>query len=287
LPYYFNLSESLSGGLEKIESFTIYQGREGVVSKDSTDFYYAIGDINIDGENVEFVEMPDSIVINDLQIMNEYLISEPYSVTNNSTLTYGVQYGVTDSASAVAALSDSSQISFKVELVDVQTNEILGVFDEVIFSSENVFQYDNIGYEVDLSGIGNRTLRLRLVSKTTAECEFSLSKRYSDSESLNKKGTKQLTLTGNFAITEYALEQNYPNPFNPSTTIKYQIPKSGNVTLKVYDILGSEVATLVDAFQNEGRYEANFNASSLSSGVYLYRISINNFSEVKKMVVLK
>jgi hypothetical protein len=287
LPYYFNLSENLSGGLEKIESFEIYQGREGVISKDTTDFYYAIGDITIDGENVEFVEMPDSIVINDLQLMNEYLVSEPFSVTSTSILTYGVQYGVTDSVSAVTALSDSTEISFRVELVDVQTNEVLGVFDEVTFNSENVFQYDNIGYEVDLSGIGNRTLKLSLVAGTTSECGYSLSKRYSDSESLNKKGTKQLTLTGNFVITEYALNQNYPNPFNPTTTIKYQIPKSGNVTLKIYDVLGSEVATLVNSFQNEGRYEANFNASSLASGVYIYRLSVNDFVSVKKMLVLK
>jgi len=59
------------------------------------------------------------------------------------------------------------------------------------------------------------------------------------------------------------------------------------VTLKVYDILGAEVATLVDAFQNEGRYEVNFDAGSLASGVYIYRLSVNDFVNVKKMVMLK
>jgi len=86
---------------------------------------------------------------------------------------------------------------------------------------------------------------------------------------------------------EYALSQNYPNPFNPSTIIEYQIPQSGNVTLKVYDVLGNEVALLVDEMKQQGNYQASFDASSLSSGVYIYRLIANNFVETKKMVLLK
>jgi len=83
------------------------------------------------------------------------------------------------------------------------------------------------------------------------------------------------------------LSQNYPNPFNPSTTIKYQIPRNGYVTLKVYDILGKEVAALVNQQQQSGRYEVNFNAQNLASGVYLYRIRVNDYVAVKKMLLLK
>jgi ligand-binding sensor domain-containing protein len=93
--------------------------------------------------------------------------------------------------------------------------------------------------------------------------------------------------TNVFNDFEYHLLQNYPNPFNSSTIIKYQIPASGNVTLKVYDILGSKVATIVDNFQNEGRYEVNFNASKLASGVYLYRLKINDYVDTKKMLMIK
>lgn len=85
----------------------------------------------------------------------------------------------------------------------------------------------------------------------------------------------------------YELSQNYPNPFNPTTTIKFQLPSSGVVTLKIYDILGREVTTLVDEFKTEGTYEANFNALSLASGVYLYRINVNDYVDVKKMMLLK
>jgi hypothetical protein len=85
----------------------------------------------------------------------------------------------------------------------------------------------------------------------------------------------------------YELSQNYPNPFNPNTTIKFEIPKDGLVTLKIYDILGAEVATLVNEEKSVGRYEVNFNASSLASGVYLYRIQVNDFVNTKKMILMK
>ncbi|RKZ00273.1 MAG: hypothetical protein DRQ13_00760 [Ignavibacteriae bacterium] len=85
----------------------------------------------------------------------------------------------------------------------------------------------------------------------------------------------------------YSLKQNYPNPFNPSTTISYQIPEISFVTIKVYDVLGNEVATLVNKENPIGSYEVEFNASSLSSGIYFYRLQAGNFVETKKMVLLR
>ena len=86
---------------------------------------------------------------------------------------------------------------------------------------------------------------------------------------------------------QFILFQNYPNPFNPSTVINYEIPKSSLVTLKVYDVLGREVATLVNEEKPAGRYNATFDASKYSSGVYFYRITAGDFSQIKKMVLLK
>jgi hypothetical protein len=85
----------------------------------------------------------------------------------------------------------------------------------------------------------------------------------------------------------YNLSQNYPNPFNPTTKISYAIPKSGLVTLKVYNVLGKEVAVLVNDVKAAGIYTIDFNASNLSSGIYFYRLDVNGFSEVKKMTLLK
>ncbi len=88
---------------------------------------------------------------------------------------------------------------------------------------------------------------------------------------------------------EFVLEQNYPNPFNPSTILKYSLPESGYVTLKVYDILGSEVATLVNEYQKPGNYSTEFRAQSseLSSGVYFYRLNYNGQTLTRKMILMK
>lgn len=85
----------------------------------------------------------------------------------------------------------------------------------------------------------------------------------------------------------YFLHQNYPNPFNPSTKIRYSIPSSGFVTLKVYDALGKEIAVLVNENKQAGTYEADFNASELTSGVYFYQLSSEEAVQVKKMMVVK
>ena len=83
------------------------------------------------------------------------------------------------------------------------------------------------------------------------------------------------------------LAQNYPNPFNPSTTISWQSPVSGKQTLKVFDLLGNEVAILVNEFRDAGSYEVEFNANNLASGIYLYRIEADGFVQTKKMVLMK
>ncbi len=85
----------------------------------------------------------------------------------------------------------------------------------------------------------------------------------------------------------YELSQNYPNPFNPSTKIRFDLPQSGLVTLKVYDILGKEVATLVNEDKSAGYYEVNFNASNFASGVYFYRITAGKFTAIKKLLLIK
>lgn len=85
----------------------------------------------------------------------------------------------------------------------------------------------------------------------------------------------------------YALEQNYPNPFNPSTKIGYRIPEAGDVTLKVYDILGKEISTLVDEFQTAGKYSVEFHGSNLPGGIYICRLTSGNYTKSIKMMLIK
>jgi hypothetical protein len=85
----------------------------------------------------------------------------------------------------------------------------------------------------------------------------------------------------------YSLKHNFPNPFNPSTNIVYDIPSDGLVVLKVYDILGKEVKTLVNKYQKAGEYQVSFDASNLASGIYLYRLTSGSFSQTRKMILEK
>ncbi len=100
-------------------------------------------------------------------------------------------------------------------------------------------------------------------------------------------GVKDIKFESRNIPNEYVLMQNYPNPFNPSTTIQFALPKAGMVSLKVYNILGEEVVELINEQINAGFQKINFDASHLSSGLYLYRISADNFVDVKKMLLLK
>jgi hypothetical protein len=86
---------------------------------------------------------------------------------------------------------------------------------------------------------------------------------------------------------KFSLEQNYPNPFNPSTIISWQSPVNSLQTLKIYDVLGNEVATLVNEYRTAGKYEAEFNASNLASGIYYYKIVTGDFVQTRKMILLK
>jgi hypothetical protein len=89
------------------------------------------------------------------------------------------------------------------------------------------------------------------------------------------------------SVYDYALYQNYPNPYNPYTKIKYEIPQESNVSIKIYDVIGNEITTLVNENKQPGSYEIEFNAASLPTGVYFYRIKAGNFVQTKKMLLMK
>ena len=107
---------------------------------------------------------------------------------------------------------------------------------------------------------------------------------------IDKDGTFEYSKIVETVITlpkNFELNQNYPNPFNPSTKIKFSLPKDELVNLKIFNILGQEVATLVHEQLKAGSYSYDFNASKLSSGVYFYRIEAGSFNSVKKMLLIK
>jgi len=261
--------------------------REGVVSEAEAQVYFNIGDIEVDGEKVGFVGIPDTVNITSQQIANQYLVSLPFSLTDNSEFFYSVKYGLTDSLAALSMLSGGKSISFKVELLDAQTNEVLGVFDEVTYDQGNLIPYEKIDYQVLTNGIGERLVKMRLIINSNFTPSYSVAEKYEEPSGLAKKSYKQIGYQGSLAVKEYALEQNYPNPFNPSTTISWQSPFGSHQTLKVYDVLGREVATLVNEWRDAGRYSITFDGSKLASGVYIYQLKVNDFVATKKLLMIK
>jgi len=108
---------------------------------------------------------------------------------------------------------------------------------------------------------------------------------YSSSVSVNFSEFNKISL--GYVLNEYGLKQNYPNPFNPTTTISYSIKTAGLVTLKVYDVMGTEVASLINANKEAGKYSVEFNAADLPSGIYFYTLTSGNFTATKKLILLK
>jgi len=133
-----------------------------------------------------------------------------------------------------------------------------------------------------------------------AEAEASFKFDINRNAPINRKDTIDFMITSSdgimmtksfiFSYTgpkEFKLEQNFPNPFNPTTKIQYQLPQDARVTLKVYDILGSEVATLVNEEQEAGYKEVQFNGNNIASGMYVYRLQAGDFISTKKMLMVK
>jgi len=289
LPYIINTKQIYPRFVPE-EILATTKSREGVVSQGDAQIYYSIGEIEVDGEKIDFVEMSDTTSINTLQDANRFLISEPFSVDDNSEFYYTIKFGISDSSAVEQALSDNEFIHFRVELIDANTNEVLGVFDEVTYDQYNVSQYDNVSYQVNTSGIGNRLVRLRLVITTNIDPYYAISDKYfEETNSLEKRQFKQISYKGSKEVKEYALYQNYPNPFNPKTKIQFSVANAGLVILRVFDILGREIATLLNEPREPGKYEIELNADKLrlSSGVYFYLLRGGPFSATKKFVYLR
>src|SRR5690606_8939233 len=120
VPFYFERSNNLGSYYtpQKIISTYFSSGREGTVSIDSASFYFALGDISVDGETIDFINVPDTVSINNLNSLNDYLITEPFNVADNSNFIYSVQFGLNDSLSALQSVTGSRFINFKVQLID-------------------------------------------------------------------------------------------------------------------------------------------------------------------------
>jgi len=172
--------------------------------------------------------------------------------------------------------------------------------NNVILNWSTASELNNHGFEIQRATQGNEFVTIGFVSGhgTTTETK---NYRFVDANLSAGNYTyrlKQVDFNGTFSYSDeinvdvtspvqFELAQNYPNPFNPSTIIKFTIPQSSNVTLKIFNTLGQEVSTLINQNMESGVHTINFDASELNSGVYFYRLDAESYSEVKKMTLIK
>ena len=278
----------ICGGNQKIMlPYSLTYSRSGVILKNGVEFVFNTGDIINDDSVVKFIGVPDTLVYNSSEELNNSLITEAFHLNQSSSLLFTNYYYVINKENADSLLSEIDIVGFKVELVNSNTHQVAGTFDNITFNKENLDDYENVSYEINCSGISEGEYFLRIVTSQTGGATFNLINTQNDASNMAKKSYNKVAYSGEEIPSKYDLAQNFPNPFNPATTINYQIPQNGLVTLKIYDILGKEVATLVNEQKNQGRYSVNFDASRLASGVYIYQIRVNDYVSSKKMLLLK
>lgn len=185
-----------------------------------------------------------------------------------------------------------------VELTSFTAN--VNNLGQVVLNWETATEINNQGFEIERRTESSEFRTIGFVDgygTTTEPRSYSFIDKNADN-GINYYRLKQVDFNGTYEYSNevevnvighltFNLDQNYPNPFNPSTNIKYSVPESGNVRLSVYNLVGEEVAVLVNGFSQAGFYEVTFDASNLSTGVYLYKLQSANSVQTKKMMLLK
>ena len=277
IPYNFNTMQKISNG----EEFNY--ARLAVIGKKNAEIAYGLGDIKLNGKSIRFVAESDMIIITNAERMTCAMTTESFSLSADSKLEFSdCAYIIKRDKTTIS----TDNIKPVIELVNSKTG--VGVkIKEIAFVEKDTLD-ERTHYKLDCASLSAGEYYLRVKLNAKENYEFCLSDCiYEENKSLPKKYNNEIALADNSVPKEYKLEQNYPNPFNPATTINYQLPKSGSVTLKIFDILGNEVKTLVNEQKEMGRYTAQFDASSLASGMYLYQLRVNDYTSTKKMMLLK
>jgi hypothetical protein len=207
-----------------------------------------------------------------------------------------------------ASVNYMDDIRFTPQVVPVELTSFTGAFvgNNVELKWSTATELNNRGFEIQRSINGSAFATVAFVEgrgTTTETQQYSFTDRNVESRVNYAYRLKQIDFNGAYEFSqvvnigftlplEFVLEQNYPNPFNPSTSIAYAVPVKSNVTLEVYNLIGQKIVTLVEGQVEAGKHTAQFNASSMSSGIYLFKLTAvgengSQFSSSKKMTLLK
>ncbi len=265
-----------------------FDSRGVVIGNDSASLQYLFGDITVDGKSVPFVTIPDTFKSRNLSDVSQLLETQPFSLNSNSKVTFGEFSVIADTEAMSTLLGDTGYVSFKAELLNASTDKVLGTIRGWNFGSKDLSKFKQAAYNLNTGGYSGNDLKIRITASTNIEDPIAIPVNDYSTENVAASASAQsVTMQQANLVTTYSLSQNYPNPFNPTTVIDYTIPKESHVMLKIYDVLGQEVETLVNEEQNVGRYQVQFDGSRLASGVYFYRLVAGNHVVTKKMLLLK
>ena len=280
-----NLSKTTAG------QFTHH--RRGVLSLGQSEIAFEIGELEVDGEAVEFFPYVDTLVVNKTGQWEEMFITRPFTVSNQATLDYFRTFEILDRKALKDALPPGKKIEFRLEVVDAASGEILAVPDiQQVKKDVPPDKHDNKSLSFTLPGSREIFLRVGLALPEDVAIKQSLVEVfYENSESDPAKASVNPTPV-ELLPAVFELSQNYPNPFNPSTTIAFSLPQASPVTLSIYDINGRKVQTLVDNAVPAGNHEVVWdgrdkNGAEVSSGIYFYRIQAKNFVKEQKMILMR
>jgi hypothetical protein len=228
-----------------------------------------------------------------------FYIFNQYALTRGSILAsyptedgrWGTAFGVVPPTALPVELSSfsasifNSRVKLNWETATEVNNYGFEIFRQAhISTSLSVTGWEKIGF-VNGNGNSNSTKNYSFEDKSVLSGKYSYKLKQIDNDG---KYEYSKTVEVDLGIpNKFELSQNYPNPFNPNTTIKFSMPEAGNVKLTIYNILGQEVKTLVNEYKEAGLYTVNFDAENLNSGLYIYKLQVNDFTQTHKMTLIK
>jgi hypothetical protein len=288
------------------------------VENNNAGLYYSLGNIAVDGNAVDFVDIQDTIKQNradttniktnaarfltpkrkNIKDVNTVFLSKPFAINASSKLTFSDFVEVGDSIATASVLGTKGYITFTAQLVDAVTGSVLGKIKEMNYTRTSSLQSKKAtSYTLDKVNVNSNQARVKITAVSNIDSlTFTIINQYEDHASsaiaLNGTMPENLALDKSGIVTDMNFVQNYPNPFNPTTTITFSVGAYSHTSLRVYDILGREVATLVDGMKEAGTYTATFDGSRFASGMYFARFIVNPSNgkpivQVKKMLMLK
>lgn len=236
-------------------------------------------------DDVAFFALRDTLVLRRLLDIDRAIVTDSFTVSTSSTLEFYAELEVDGSDWIQRNWASSSEVTLTLTAVDIESGEPIG--DIVSYAITRARIPSIQGYlTASLGRFAGRTIRIEVngfASEDLGVQPLAVDERVPTTEIFAKT-----VASASLGIpSSISLNQNYPNPFNPRTAIEYALPTESHVQMRVFDVLGREIATLVDEIKKPGYHEASFDASNLASGIYIYRMNAGEFSSVKKMMVVK